>query len=189
MDKKRLHRRQFCALMGLLLGLVWIWQSRAQSQAITGQAIAAPTIGFSAPDFNLETSTGGMVKLSDLLGRPVIINVWASWCPPCRAEMPALEKVSQEYQTTGLVLLGINATQQDSRANVLAFIQEKHLTFPILYDEDGRVYQVYQVRALPTTFFIRPDGTILDIAVGGPLSEAFLRIRIEQLLEALSGGV
>jgi cytochrome c biogenesis protein CcmG, thiol:disulfide interchange protein DsbE len=169
--------------MLLLAGLVWISWSRApQGSQIAGR-IPAPQAGFLAPDFSLETAHGEPVRLSDLRGRVVIVNLWASWCGPCKAEMPALERIHQDYAGQGLVLLGVNATNQDSRENALAFAQEQGLSFPILFDAEGEVSKLYRLQALPTTFFIQPDGTIRDVVVGGPMAEALLRIRVEQLLQ------
>ena len=119
----------------------------------------------------------------ELRGRPVVVNVWTSWCPPCREEMPALQRVYQDYQDRGVVILGLNSTVQDTREAALAFATEQGLTFPILLDEDGEATRLYQVRALPTTFFIDAQGMIQDVIAGGPMSEALLRIRVEQLIE------
>ncbi|NJN43647.1 MAG: TlpA family protein disulfide reductase [Anaerolineae bacterium] len=116
--------------------------------------------GFAAPDFTLSTPAGEVVTLSDLQGRPVIINLWASWCGPCRAEMPALQRVHEAYQDQGLVILAVNATYQDSQSAALAFVAEHGLTFPVLLDQDGQASELYELRALPSTYFVRPDGII-----------------------------
>jgi peroxiredoxin len=168
----------------LLAGLAWIWLSAAEPGAATAGQIPAPRQGFLAPDFSLPTPQGETRALSDLRGKPVILNVWASWCGPCRAEMPALEKVHQAYQEKGLVVLGLNAASQDSREAALAFAKELELTFPILLDAEGRVQELYEVRAFPTTYFIDRQGRIQEIVIGGPMAEALLRVRAEQLLEA-----
>jgi peroxiredoxin len=142
-----------------------------------------PQVGFQAPDFELENSTGETIRLSELRGRPVLVNVWASWCPPCRAEMPAMQTVYQQYQDQGFIVLAVNATDQDDRQDALDFAQEWQLSFPILFDTQGQVSRQYQVRSLPTSFFIDPQGVIREVVVGGPMAEALLRIRVEQLLE------
>lgn len=171
------------SLLVLLSGAGWIWASRVPDGAATVGGIPAPRQGFQAPDFVLETAAGQDVRLSELRGRPVLINLWASWCVPCRAEMPALEQAYQEYQGQGFILLAVNATDQDNRQAALAFAQENDLSFPILFDINGQVSELYQLRALPTSFFVNPDGIIQEVVVGGPMSEALLRVRIEQLLE------
>ncbi len=113
----------------------------------------------------------------------MLINLWTSWCPPCKAEMPALQRVYEDYQEQGLEILAVNATNQDRLADAAAFAGQLGLTFPILFDEDGEVSLLYQLRSLPTTYFIDRQGIIQDVVIGGPMSEALLRIRIDQLLE------
>jgi cytochrome c biogenesis protein CcmG/thiol:disulfide interchange protein DsbE len=174
------------SLVLLFTGAAWIWWSRAPAGATTQGAIPAPQKGFLAPDFKLETGEGESVQLSELRGKPVVVNFWTSWCPPCREEMPALQRVYQAYQERGAVILGLNSTIQDEREAALAFAAEQGLTFPILLDEGGEATRLYQVRALPTTFFIDSQGIIQDVIAGGPMSEALLRIRVEQLLEKSS---
>jgi peroxiredoxin len=167
----------------LLIGVLWIWFSRAPSGGLSQSGVSTPRKGFQAPDFSLADANGSMIRLSDLRGQPVVINLWASWCQPCRAEMPALQRVYAEYQSQGLVLLGVNATNQDDAAAARAFTEELGLTFPILYDSQGAVAKLYALRALPTTFFIDRAGVIREVVIGGPMSEALLRIRVQQLIE------
>jgi peroxiredoxin len=177
--------RAFIYLSAALLaaGAAWAWWSRVPAGGTTQGAIPAPQKGFLAPDFALETAEGETVRLSELRGRPVVVNVWTSWCPPCREEMPALERVHQAYQEQGVVILGLNSTSQDVRENALAFAGEQGLSFPIVFDEEGEATRLYQVRALPTTFFIDANGIIQEVVAGGPMAEALLRIRVEQLLK------
>jgi cytochrome c biogenesis protein CcmG/thiol:disulfide interchange protein DsbE len=171
------------SLLILLAGATWIWASRADPQQTTGGGIPAPAQGFQAPDFNLNTMQGGSLQLSKLRGKPVLLSLWASWCPPCKAEMPAFEKAYRQYADQGFTVLAVNASNQDSLADAQAFVQANGLTFPILLDTDGRVSQLYNLRSLPTSFFIGRDGVIREVVVGGPISEAGMQIRIEQLLK------
>jgi peroxiredoxin len=97
--------------------------------------------------------------------------------------MPAIQKVYEQYQEKGLVVLGVNATNQDNPQNAIQFAEEMGLTFPVLFDKDGNVSQRYLLNALPTTFFIDGSGTIQEVVVGGPMAEALLKIRVEQLIE------
>jgi cytochrome c biogenesis protein CcmG/thiol:disulfide interchange protein DsbE len=170
---------QVCLLVS---GLVWIWFSRVTSSQIASNMIAAPQAGFIAPDFNLETITGDRVHLDDLHGWPIIINFWASWCPPCRAEMPALQAVYDEYKDQ-VILLSINATLQDTLSEVLSFQAEISLRIPILLDLNGQVQHLYAITSLPTTFFINGEGIVREVVIGGPQTESGLRIRVEELLE------
>ena len=99
--------------------------------------------------------------------------------------MPAIQQVYQDYQDDGLVVLGINATNQDDITAVNSFVGEKQLSFPILFDRDGEVSRQYNLHSLPTSYFIDQDGIIQDVVVGGPMAEALLRTRVERLLEGL----
>jgi peroxiredoxin len=172
----------------LLAGAGWTWANRAAPGSTTAGAVPAPRQGFPAPDFSLETAQGQTITLSELRGRPVLINLWASWCVPCRTEMPALERVHRDYRDQGFVLLAVNATYQDSQQAAVDFAREHSLTFPILLDRDGKVSSgQYQLRALPTSFFVDPQGIIQEVVVGGPMSEALLRIRVEQLFGEKTG--
>ncbi|MCK5313994.1 MAG: TlpA family protein disulfide reductase [Anaerolineales bacterium] len=161
----------------------WIWISKGPASSNLDAEVSLPHQGFSAPDFSLETIHGETVTLSELQGRPVIINLWASWCPPCRAEMPALQNVYEDYQDQGLVVLAVNATDQDNLDEAIEFAQEHWLTFPVLLDVTGMVSRMYKLQSLPTTFFVDDTGVIQEIVIGGPMAEALLRVRVEQLLE------
>ena len=174
----------YLSILVLAAGAAWAWWSRAPAQGTTGGLIPAPQKGFLAPDFALETANGETIQLSELRGKPVVMNVWASWCAPCRAEMPALQRVYQAYQAQGLEILGVNSTAQDERQSAQDFAAEQGLTFPILFDTAGEATQLYAVRALPTTYFIDAQGIIQEVVAGGPMSEALLRIRVEKLIEA-----
>lgn len=173
------------SILILITSAVWIWASRADPKATTGGGIPAPMQGFQAPDFELNTMQGESVRLSTLRGRPVLVSLWASWCPPCKAEMPAFEQVYRQYADQGFTILAVNASNQDSLADAKAFVQANSLTFPILLDTQGQVAQLYNLRSLPTSFFISRDGVIREVVVGGPMSEAGLQIRVERLLEGI----
>ncbi len=167
----------------LVLGLAWIFASADKTGTSTEGLIPAPQKGFLAPDFELKTTAGETVRLSDLRGQAVLINLWATWCPPCRAEMPAIERVYNEYKDDGLVVLAVNMTYQDSFPDIAPFVEEYGLTFPILLDETGDVGSAYQLRSLPSSFFIGRDGVIEEVVIGGPMAEALLRTRVEEILK------
>lgn len=167
----------------LLAGGAWIWVSKAPPGSTTSEGIPAPRVGFLAPDFTLQTLEGDTVTLSELRGHPLLINIWASWCSPCKAEMPALQQVYEAYKDYGFLVLAVNTTYQDDRASAVAFVEDIQLTFPILFDLDGSVSRQYQSRALPTSFFVDKDGVIQEVVVGGPMSEALLNIRVQELLD------
>ncbi len=166
-----------------VLGSTWIWISSVPSSSTTGGLIPSPREGFLAPDFTLELIGGGQVSLSDLRGKAVVINLWASWCPPCRAEMPAIQDVYDRNKDRGLEVLAVNTTFQDREADAAAFAREFNLTFPIPLDRTGEVARQYQLRALPSTFFVDREGVIRKIVIGGPMSETTIQTAVEQILE------
>ncbi|MBL8057677.1 MAG: TlpA family protein disulfide reductase, partial [Anaerolineales bacterium] len=167
----------------LALGLAWSAAARVPPEATTnGAPPPSPREGFSAPDFRLPLRAGDDVSLLDLRGQVVVLNLWASWCGPCRAEMPALERAHQALQAEGLVVLGLNTTFQDDETAALAFADELGLTFPLALDRTGDVSRRYELRAMPTTFFVDRRGVIRSVVVGGPMSEALIRSRVEELL-------
>lgn len=169
------------AALALVLGLAWIGLAAAPGSAGQPSPGAAPQVGFAAPDFSLETLDGERIALSDLRGRPVLLNFWASWCGPCRAEMPAIQRVYERLSPEGAVVLAVNVTAQDSREAAQAFAGAHALTFPILLDTSGEVARLYQNRALPSSFFIDTQGIIREIVIGGPMAEALVAIRMESL--------
>jgi thiol-disulfide isomerase/thioredoxin len=178
-----LQWRIFTWLILLLAGF-WIWISAVKPGSTTNGLIPAPRPGFLAPDFHSLDINNLPVTLSEMKGRPVLLNFWASWCSPCKAEMPAMQRVYADFENQGFIILAVNATQQDNVEDVVAFIHEYQLSFPIVFDTDGTVSRLYAVNALPTSFFIDADGIIREVIVGGPMSEALLRVRVEQLLES-----
>lgn len=175
-------QRRIIYAMILTLGIVWIFLSADRSGISTAGEIAAPQQGFLAPDFELKTPTGESIRLSNLRGQAVLINLWTTWCPPCRAEMKSIEKVYQEYRDEGFTVLAVNMTYQDDPSAVMPFVQEQGLSFPILLDETGEIANSYQLRSLPSSFFIDRNGIISEVVIGGPMAEALLRTRIEDIL-------
>lgn len=170
-------------LLFLLLGIVWIYASQAPPGSTTSGKIPAPQTGFLAPDFELPDASGNNIRLSDFAGKPILLNIWASWCTPCRAEMPAMQRVYETYTSQGFIILAVNATNQDQLDNAVSFVDEMSLSFPILFDHQGQISKLYKVQALPTSFFIDPQGVIQEVVVGGPMSEALLKIRVQELLK------
>jgi peroxiredoxin len=170
------------SILLLTFGVGWTAFTAPSGGQVTGGKIPAPREGFLAPDFSLPDAQGQPVRLSDLRGRPVLINLWASWCGPCKAEMPAMQRVYDAYRAQGFTILAVNTTFQDDRAGALEFAAGRSLTFPILFDEDGGVSRQYQVQAMPTSYFVDREGVITRAVIGGPMPEALLRAEVESLL-------
>ena len=121
-------------------------------------------IGYTAPDFTLQTIEGQQVSLSDYRGKPVILNFWASWCGPCRYEVPAFNSFYDKYGNEGVSILAVNT--QDNPDSALAYAKSDGLKFTIPVDPRGQVSSLYNVRGLPTTYFIDKDGIITSIKIG-----------------------
>ena len=122
-------------------------------------------VGDVAPDFQLEDTEGNQVSLSGLRGKVVLINLWATWCPPCIEEMPSMEKLYEAMAGEDFVLLAVNA-EANGRDVVPDFLQKTPYTFPILYDDKGVVQSLYGVSKFPESFIVRKDGTIAEKIIG-----------------------
>ena len=132
--------------------------------AICGVYSAVAAAGEVAPDFSLPDQSGRSVSLKDLSGQVVLINFWASWCGPCREEMPLLNELQERYAPLGFTLLGINVEEDASAAK--GFLTETPVGFPILFDADNEVSKSYDVIAMPSTVIVGRDGTIRYIHHG-----------------------
>ncbi len=164
-----------------VLSVAWIAGSRLSGSATEPQLQAGARTGFIAPDFMLQTLDGKAMSLSAQRGNAVLINLWASWCGPCRSEMPAINNVYQKYRDAGFVVLAVNATNQDNENNARSFAAGLRLTFPVLLDREGFTGGLYRLRSLPTSYFVGRDGVIRDVVVGA-MSEASLEARVKRLL-------
>jgi peroxiredoxin len=175
---------KWIAITVLLFTFGWIVVSTVLLLPEAPTTISAPQIGFLAPDFDLPSLQNERHQIRNGETRIVLVNFFASWCPPCKTEMPSLQKVYTEYHPRGLEIYSITNMQQDNIADVQQLIQSSAATFPILLDQDGSTYNAYAIRALPTTFLIDSHGRIQKTFYGGPLSESLLVAEIERLLRA-----
>lgn len=159
----------------LLLGGAWTLASRVTpGDAAPGSLPPAPRIGFAAPDFTAQALDGTPVRLADLRGRPVVLNFWATWCPPCLQELPHLMDVARRSGDR-LVILGID--NGEPAATVAAFANDRGLNYPVVLDSTFAVTDLYRVDGLPTTFFIDRDGIIREMMMG-PLTLATLQDKL-----------
>jgi peroxiredoxin len=146
---------------GILLMLV---VSVAACSGSGGSALQGVNQGNQARDFTLETLEGTEVSLEDLRGKVVLINFWATWCSPCRAEIPDIQAVYEERQQDGFVVLGVNV--EESREQVQPFVDELNMTYPVLLDEGGRLLKMYRALGLPMSLIVDQDGVIQVRHVG-----------------------
>ncbi len=140
--------------------------------------VSAARIGSTA-DFRLNDFSGKTVRLSDYRGRPVLVNLWASWCPPCRAEMPDLIRFYQAHQAEGLVVFAVNSADNSDAAQ--QFAREQAMPFPLLFDPTGSVERLFRVDGLPSTFLIDRTGTVRFVWTG-QISPALLDQKVAPLL-------
>jgi len=142
----------------------------------------AATIQGKAPNFTLKSNTGKNIKLSELRGQVVLLNFWASWCGPCRQEMPLLEKLQQRYSALGFTVLGVNVEEDPSKAKTL--LKDIPVSFPILFDTQNTVSKQYQVLAMPSTVMIDRNGNMRYLHKGyKPGDEAQYKKWIKQLVK------
>jgi cytochrome c biogenesis protein CcmG, thiol:disulfide interchange protein DsbE len=139
----------------------------------------APEVGRPAPALALPLAGGGEVDLAQHRGKVVLVNFWATWCTPCRAEMPAIERTYQAHRERGLEVIAVDVQERD--ADVLAFLREVEVSFPSAVDRVGDVVRRYRANALPTTFLVDRQGVIRDVHVG-PLTDQMLEQRLAPLL-------
>jgi peroxiredoxin len=131
----------------------------------SSELVKAVAVGDVAPDFKLEDTKGNPVSLSDFRGKVVLINLWATWCPPCIAEMPSMERLQEVMAGDDFVILAVN-TEENGRSVVPEFLEKTRYTFPILYDDKGVVQKLYGVFKFPESFIILKDGTVAEKIIG-----------------------
>ena len=162
----------------------------AATPFIVGPASEGLRPGDLAPELTVTRADGTSVTLTDLDGKPVRLadlrgklvwlNFWATWCPPCQSETPVLRDLDATYRDKGLAIVGI-AVQETTVDDVRSYAQQYQLGYDIAFDASANIFHLYKVFALPTQFFIGPDGRILDV-VNGPLTDATATQRVEAWL-------
>lgn len=145
------------------------------TEDIPGAKLSSLREGAEAPDFELKTLGGETVKLSDYRGKRVILNFWATWCPPCKAEMPHMQNFHEEYNDQGVEILAVNLTNMDKGVEeVQKFVDEYGLTFTIPLDEAGNAGTTYQAFTIPTSYILDEKGVITKKIVG-PMDEKMMK--------------
>lgn len=163
-------------LVGLLLVFVVLTAACSGPGEAVSQGISQ---GARARDFRLESLDGSKVSLSDYEGKVVVVNLWATWCPPCRAEIPDLEAAYQDHKDKGLVILGVNI--EEPAETVAPFVEEFEMTYPILLDSNGELMKTYRAQGLPMSFIVDADG-IIQVRHMGFLSGEQLSSYLTRLL-------
>lgn len=144
--------------------------------------VNAANVQGKAPNFTLKSSTGKNIKLSELRGQVVLLNFWASWCGPCRQEMPLLEQLQQRYSALGFTVLGVNVEEDPGKAKSL--LKDIPVSFPILFDTQNIVSKQYQVSAMPSTVMIDRNGNMRYLHKGyKPGDEAQYKKWVKQLIK------
>jgi len=171
------HGLKIILALALVLGLILAGCS-------SGTEVAqGPQVDKLAPDFQLQTLDGQAVSLGDFRGNPVLLNFWATWCGPCRFEMPFIQEIfeKKEWSDTGLVILAIDIGESPSE--VKEFMENYDLSFAVLLDTNQDVALEYNIRAIPTTFFIDKDGIIQDIKVGAFSGKTEIEKRLIKIIQ------
>jgi peroxiredoxin len=169
---RRIHRSVPALLRAGLITLLCL-------VAMPYAAAAGPAL---AADFALKADNGRNLRLRELRGQVVMINFWATWCGPCREEMPKLDQLYRQYQKTGFTLLGVNI--DDNPANALSMAKKLGVTFPVLFDRDKQASKLYKVDAMPSTVLIDRDGKLRYLHRGyKPGYEATYQTEIRELLK------
>jgi peroxiredoxin len=158
-------------LLVLVGGGVYIYSNLPSSTTVVA--------GDMAPDFQLEDTKGNRISLSSLRGKVVMVNFWATWCPPCIEEMPSMDRLNKFMAEEDFVMLAIN-TEKDGRIVMPEFLKKTPYDFPILYDDQGTVQQQYGVYKFPESFIVGKDGTVVEKIIGpldwsSPKTVAYLK--------------
>jgi cytochrome c biogenesis protein CcmG, thiol:disulfide interchange protein DsbE len=181
-QKQRSQRYTFIGVVLFIVGimlLLWMALQPGDGQSTAQSGPQVPEQGKPAPSFTSPALSGGEVTLADHVGEVVIVNFWATWCPPCKAEMPGINAFYERHQDEGLVVLAVNAKESESL--VRPFIEASGFSFPVLLDPAGSVVNQYQIRSFPTTIVIDRDGVVRHIQVG-MISEEELEAAVAPLL-------
>jgi cytochrome c-type biogenesis protein len=198
LDKLKLHLNLIKKIGGAILiisGLVLMLGGTDQTLTYLKKALTSPIVTtqnnesttksdkIKAPDFTLTDQYGKTHKLSDYKGKVVFLNFWATWCPPCRGEMPHIQAIYKEYSKDDVIILGIaapNLGKEGSQQDIKNFLDDNGYTFPVVFDNSGAVMEMYSINAFPTTFIIDKDGYV-NKAIPGAMEKASMESLINNV--------
>ncbi len=161
-------------LVGAVVVIIVLFGILSGNNASASTSRSGNTVDFTMNDFN-----GKPVSLSSYRGHPVLVNLWASWCPPCRAEMPNLVAFYNEHKDEGLILLAVNSTDQMAPAK--QFAEQQGMPFPVLFDPQGQAMQLFNTTGLPGSYLIDRKGNIVFSWIGGITTDV-LKTKVAPLL-------
>ena len=164
------------AILGILLFVFFIVGTTQGCMGKETPAGGIPAVGSAAPDFTLTNLEGKSVRLSDLRGRIVFLNFWATWCPPCKEEMPSIEslKVKMSGEDFSIVAVSVDGV---SSGEVRAYMNNNGYTFEVLHDQAQKIAETYLVTGIPTTFIIDKDGIIVEVSRGSESWDSIERLK------------
>ncbi len=173
---KRIFFVALIAILGVSL------HSESIQDKLLKLGIAVAKEKFESVDFELEDVNGNFKKLSSYRGKLVFLNFWATWCGPCRYEMPSMQRIYHELKSEGFEIVAVNL--REGKKMVKEFLDQYKLTFPVLLDKDGRVGAIYGARSIPTTYLIDRDGSIIGRAIGArEWDTREIKIALKEILE------
>lgn len=172
------------ALLLILAGVGYNLLSQKVKPQQTTSAASSQTSKTSAPNFTVQDVNKNKVSLSDFQGKPVVLNFWASWCPPCKAEMPDYEKMYRQYSSQGVVFIMVNMTDgnRETTATANQFLKQSKYTFTAYFDVDSSAANTYGISSIPDSIFIDKNGNIVN-AYEGMIDAATMKKNIEAIMK------
>jgi peroxiredoxin len=165
MTEKRISYQSITLAIVIAVALVVFIALRHKDAFIKYLNPEAVVVGLPAPDFSLPGLDGRMISLSDYRGKVVVVNIWATWCPPCVDEMPSLEKLYQEFKADSFTILAVSIDSAGA-ATVAPFLKKHGLTFPVLLDAQSSVRTSYRTTGVPETFIVNKKGILVEKVIG-----------------------
>ena len=179
--RRRIARHRTRLLAGVVAAVAVIVALLATGLGRNPLVIASPLVGRAAPNFTLPQLDGQPVTLSKLQGQVVVINFWASWCAECKVEQAALDQTWQQFQDSGVVVIGVNF--EDTSSNASNYVRAAGVSYPVVEDTNSRTALAYGLRGVPETFIVEKSGRIVARVIG-PVDAAKLASEINPILQA-----